>query len=52
MIKSLHARKHQLANQQRQVEILENGIFKEGKLPTFKKKIEPAGHWPLKASSP
>lgn len=48
MIKSLHARKHQLANQQRQVEILENGIFKEGKLPTFKKKIEPAGHWPLK----
>ncbi|MDZ7650888.1 MAG: arsenosugar biosynthesis radical SAM (seleno)protein ArsS [Cytophagales bacterium] len=48
MIKSLHARKHQLANQQRQVEILENGIFREGKLPTFKKKIEPAGHWPLK----
>jgi radical SAM/Cys-rich protein len=48
MIKSLHARHHQLANQQRQVEILENGIFKEGKLPTFRKKIESAGHFPLK----
>ena len=47
MIKSLHARHHQLANQQRQVEILENGIFKEGKLPTFRKKIESVGHFPL-----
>jgi radical SAM/Cys-rich protein len=48
MIKSLHARHHQLANQQRQVEILENGIFKEGKLPTFRKKIGAVGHFPLK----
>jgi radical SAM/Cys-rich protein len=50
MIKSLHARHHQLASQARQVEILENGIFGEGKLPTFKKKIEPLGHFPLKSS--
>jgi radical SAM/Cys-rich protein len=50
MIKSLHARQHQFANQQRQVEILENGLFAEGKLPTFKKKIEPIGHFPLKPS--
>jgi len=48
MIKSLHARHHQLANQQRQIEILENGLFKEGKFPTFKKKLEPVGHFPLK----
>lgn len=48
MIKSLHARHHQLANQQRQVEILENGIFKEGKLSTFRNKIESVGHFPLK----
>jgi len=48
MIKSLHARHHQLANQERQVEFLQNGIFKSGKLPTFKQKIEPLGHFPLK----
>lgn len=50
MIKSLHARHHQLASQERQVEFLSNGIFKEGKLPTFQKKIEPIGHYPLKPS--
>jgi len=47
MIKSLHARHHQLANQQRQIEILDNSIFKEGTLPTFKKKIDSAGYFPL-----
>jgi radical SAM/Cys-rich protein len=51
MIKSLHARHHQLANQQRQVEILENGIFQSGRLPTFKKKIETFGHFPLKPTA-
>ncbi len=50
MIKSLHARHHQLANQARQVEILENGIFAEGRLPSFRKKIAPLGHLPLKPS--
>jgi len=48
MIKSLHARHHQLANQARQVEILENGLFAEGRLPSFQKKIAPLGHLPLK----
>jgi radical SAM/Cys-rich protein len=48
MIKSLHARNHQLANQQKQQEILENGIFAEGKLPTFKKKISNLGFNPFK----
>ena len=48
MIKSLHARHHQLANQERQVEFLQNGIFKTGKLPTFKQKIESLGYFPLK----
>ncbi len=50
MIKSLHARHHQLASQQKQVEFLENGIFKEGKLATFKEKLEPIGYFPLKPS--
>jgi radical SAM/Cys-rich protein len=50
MIKSLHARQHQLAQQEKQVEFLNNGIFKEGKLPTFKSKIEAFGHFPLKPS--
>lgn len=48
MIKSLHARHHQLANQQRQVEILEKGLLDAGRLTTFRKKIEPIGHYPLK----
>lgn len=48
MIKSLHARHHELARQERQVEILENGIFKSGKLPTFRNKVEPLGYFPLK----
>jgi radical SAM/Cys-rich protein len=48
MIKSLHARKHQLASQQRQQEILENGIFADGKLPTFKERISNLGFNPFK----
>ena len=51
MIKSLHARHHQLANQQRQVEILDNGVFKEGRLPTFKSKISAIGHFPLRPAA-
>jgi radical SAM/Cys-rich protein len=51
MIKSLHARHHQLAQQERQIEFLSNGIFKSGKLPSFEKKIEPIGFFPLKPST-
>ncbi len=47
MIKSLHARHHLLASQERQVEFLQNGIFKPGGLPTFRQKIEGLKHFPL-----
>ena len=38
--KSLKARKSELSKTQRQLDILSNGIFKNGLLPTFKKKLE------------
>jgi radical SAM/Cys-rich protein len=50
MIKSLHARHHELANQERQLQILDNSIFKQGVLPTFKNKLESHGLYPLKSS--
>jgi len=37
--KSLHKRNDELANANRQLEILSNGIFQNGELPTFKSKI-------------
>ncbi len=51
MIKSLHARHHQLAQQEKQVEYLSNGIFKEGKLPTFQQKIKSVNFFPLKPAA-
>ncbi|MCU0419583.1 MAG: arsenosugar biosynthesis radical SAM protein ArsS [Cyclobacteriaceae bacterium] len=48
MIKSLHARQHQLAQQERQVDFLSNGIFKSGKLTSFQEKIAALGFRPLK----
>lgn len=48
MIKSLHARQHLLANPERQVEFLENGVVRSGKFPSFRQKIEHAGSFPLK----
>ena len=48
MIKSLRARQHDLSSTQKQLEILGNGIFAEGKLPTFHDKIAPYGEFPLK----
>ncbi|MFY8036414.1 MAG: arsenosugar biosynthesis radical SAM (seleno)protein ArsS [Cyclobacteriaceae bacterium] len=48
-MKSLHARQHQLAQQERQVEWLSNGIFKENKLPTFQHKLEQSGQFPLRS---
>ncbi len=47
-IKSLHKRESELANAHRQLEILGNGIFKNGELPTFKDKITEIGHFPLR----
>ena len=48
MIKSLHKRESELANSKRQLEILSNGIFQKGALPTFKEKISETNQFPLK----
>jgi len=47
--KSLHKRNNELANANRQLEILSNGIFRDGELPTFKNKISETQQFPLKA---
>ena len=47
--KSLHKRESDLANSNRQLEILSNGIFQNGELPTFKNKISETNKFPLKA---
>ncbi len=46
--KSLLARKDDLSNPEKQLEILSNGIFREGELPYFKDKIAETGQIPLK----
>ncbi len=48
MKKSLQARNNDLANTQRQLEILSNGIFADGELPTFSKKIKETNQFPLR----
>ena len=45
---SLHKRESELANSNRQLEILSNGIFKSGELPKFKDKIAEIGQFPLR----
>lgn len=50
MKKSLLARNNDLANTQRQLEILSNGIFKD-ELPTFANKIEETNQFPLRPNS-
>jgi radical SAM/Cys-rich protein len=46
-IKSLKRRESELANANRQLEILSNGIFQNGELPTFKHKIAETNQFPL-----
>ena len=46
--KSLLARNNDLANTERQLEILSNGIFADGELPTFAKKIKETNQFPLR----
>ena len=46
--KSLLARNNDLANTKRQLEILSNGIFEDGELPTFAKKIKETNQFPLR----
>ncbi|MBR9914178.1 MAG: radical SAM/Cys-rich domain protein [Algicola sp.] len=48
---SLHKRESDLAQSNRQLEILSNGIFKNGELPTFKEKISESNQFPLKAKT-
>jgi radical SAM/Cys-rich protein len=48
MNKSLKARNNDIANTQRQIEILSNGIFKNGELPTFAEKINETKQFPLR----
>ena len=45
---SLHKRDSELANTNKQLEILSNGIFANGELPTFKDKIAESNQFPLK----
>ncbi|WP_335964913.1 arsenosugar biosynthesis radical SAM (seleno)protein ArsS [Galbibacter sp. PAP.153] len=40
---SLHKRANELAKTEKQLEILSNGIFANGELPTFKQKVKKAG---------
>ncbi len=49
--KSLLARKNDLANTERQLEILSNGIFQDGELPTFAEKIKETGDLPIRPKS-
>lgn len=49
MIKSLKQQENALADSKRQLEILANGIFKSGELPTFKDKIAESNQFPLQA---
>ena len=46
--KSLKARNNDIANTSRQMEILSNGIFADGELPTFAKKIKETNQFPLR----
>ncbi len=48
MKKSLLARNNDLANTTRQLEILSNGIFQNGELPTFADKIKETNQFPLR----
>lgn len=50
MLKSLIARKSNLSQTEKQLEILSNGIFKDGSLPTFAKKVQQTNQFPLRPS--
>ena len=50
-IQSLHKRESDLASSQRQLEILSNGIFQNGELPTFSNKLREIDQYPLKPNA-
>ena len=45
--KSLSARKNDLAKTTHQLDVLSNGIFASGELPSFAKKIQETNQFPL-----
>ena len=45
---SLHKRHSELAEANRQLEILSNGIFRDEELPTFEKKLHETSQFPLR----
>ena len=47
-LKSLKKRENELANAQRQLEILSNGIFQNGELPKFSTQLEVQNQFPLR----
>jgi radical SAM/Cys-rich protein len=47
MLKSLQAKNNPLSQTEKQLEILSNGIFKDGSLPTFADKIKEVNQFPL-----
>lgn len=49
-LKSLQATHNPLSNTERQLEILSNGIFANGSLPTFVEKIKESNQFPLRPS--
>jgi radical SAM/Cys-rich protein len=49
-LKSLHATHNPLSKTERQLEILSNGIFATGLLPTFVEKIKQSNQFPLRPS--
>jgi radical SAM/Cys-rich protein len=51
MIKSLHAKHHDLADPRNQLKYLNNGMFNSGGLKGFKEHLKEQNHWPLKPSS-
>ncbi|WP_395054025.1 arsenosugar biosynthesis radical SAM (seleno)protein ArsS [Flavobacterium sp.] len=50
LLKSLTATKNPLSKTERQLEILSNGIFSTGSLPTFAQKIKQSNQFPLRPS--
>lgn len=51
MKKSLQARNNDLANTQRQLEFLSEGVFADGSLPTFAEKIKETNQFPLRPNT-
>ncbi|MEO1053196.1 MAG: arsenosugar biosynthesis radical SAM (seleno)protein ArsS [Bacteroidota bacterium] len=51
MIKSLSARAHELSSTDKQLQVLNGGLFEDGSLPTFEDKVSDLGQYPLKPNA-